>query len=67
MKIPKASQGRQKTEIVRTLSDGFDTATNEAVALSPVDDDELLDGYSKTEKLELSVTPEEWEPSVRRN
>jgi len=31
MQIPKASQGRQRTEIVRTLSDGFDTAMDEVM------------------------------------
>jgi S1-C subfamily serine protease len=60
MKILKASQGRQRTEIVRTLSGGFDTATAEAVAQPPVNDDELLDGYSRTvsgvvEKVKLAV------------
>jgi S1-C subfamily serine protease len=48
MKIPKAFQGRQRTEIVRTLSDGFDTATDETVVQPPDNDNELLDGYSRT-------------------
>jgi S1-C subfamily serine protease len=60
MKIPNASQGRQKSEIVRTLSDSFDTATDEALAQQPVNDDELLDGYSRTvsgvvERVKLAV------------
>src|SRR5258706_3443021 len=60
MKIPKASQGRQRTEIVRTLSDGFDTATDETVVQPPVNDDELLDSYSRTvsgvvERVKLAV------------
>src|SRR6266513_608930 len=60
MKIPKASQGRQTAEIVRALSDGFDTAMDEAVTQPPVDDDELLDGYSRTvsgvvERVKLAV------------
>ncbi len=48
MKILDASPGRRTAEIVRTLSDSFDTAMDEAVTQSPVDDDELLDGYSLT-------------------
>jgi S1-C subfamily serine protease len=48
MKIPKAFQGRQKAEIVRTLSEGNDVATDEAVVRPLISDDELLDGYSKT-------------------
>ena len=48
MKILDASQGRQTTEIVRALNDGFDTAMDEAVTQPPVDDDELLDAYSRT-------------------
>ena len=60
MKIAKASQGRQTAEIVRTLSDGLDTAMDEAVTQPPIDDDELLDGYSRTvsgvvEKVKLAV------------
>jgi S1-C subfamily serine protease len=60
MKIPKASQGRQTAEIVRALSDGLDTAMDEAVPQPPVDDDELLDGYSRTvsgvvERVKLAV------------
>jgi S1-C subfamily serine protease len=60
MKIPKASQGRQRTELVRTLSDAFDIATDEAAAQPPVNDDELLDSYSKTvsgvvERVKLAV------------
>ena len=130
MKILNASQDRQSAEIVRTLSDSFDAAKDEAVTQSPVEDDELLDGYHRlpvsegvlvvgvepaspavraglregdiiiafknqpvasidqlqrclgateigvtspitvvrhTQKIELSVTPEEWQPIVRRN
>jgi S1-C subfamily serine protease len=48
MKIPKSIQGRQRIEIVRTLSERFKTATDEVAALPPVDDHELLDGYSMT-------------------
>jgi len=48
MKILDASHGRRTAEIVRTLSDSFDVAKDEAVTQSPVDDDELLDGYSLT-------------------
>src|SRR5207247_9494975 len=48
MKILDASQGRQTAEIVRALSDGLDTVMDEAVTQPPVDDDELLDGYSRT-------------------
>src|SRR6266487_2426795 len=48
MKILDASHGRRMAEIVRTLSDSFDAAKDEAVTQSPVDDDELLDGYSMT-------------------
>lgn len=48
MKIHEVSQGRQTAEIVRTLSDAFDTAMDEAVTQPPVDDDELLDSYSRT-------------------
>ena len=60
MKILKASQGRQTAEIVRTPSDGFDTAMDEAVTQPPLDDDELLDGYSRTvsgvvERVKLAV------------
>src|SRR5437867_9251268 len=60
MKILDASQDRQTAEIVRTLSDSFDTAKDEAVTRSPVDDDELLDGYSRTvsgvvERVKLAV------------
>jgi S1-C subfamily serine protease len=60
MKIPKESQGRQTAEMIRTLRDGFDTAMEEAVTQPPVDDDELLDGYSRTvsgvvERVKLAV------------
>ncbi len=60
MKIPEASQGRRTPEIVRALSDGLDTAMDEAVTQPPVDDDELLDGYSRTvsgvvERIKLAV------------
>src|SRR6266536_3456733 len=60
MKIPEAAQGRQKTEIFRTLSVVVDTAMDEAVAQPPVNDDELLDGYSRTvsgvvERVKLAV------------
>src|SRR5438445_7091548 len=48
MKILDASPGRRTAEIVRTLRDSFDVAKDEAVTQSPVDDDELLDGYSLT-------------------
>jgi S1-C subfamily serine protease len=48
MKIPKASQGRQRTGIVHAISDGFDTAVDDAVAQPSVNDDELLDSYSRT-------------------
>jgi len=48
MKLHKASQDRRKIEVVRTLNDDFDTAMHEAVTQPPVDDVELLDGYSKT-------------------
>jgi S1-C subfamily serine protease len=56
----KASQGRQRTQIVRILSDAFDTAMDEAVVPPPVDDDELLDSYSRTvsgvaERVKLAV------------
>src|SRR3989441_8391645 len=60
MKILDASQGRQTAEIVRTLSDGLDTAMDEAVTQSPVDDDELLDGYSRT----VSGVVEKVKPAV---
>src|SRR5437667_6793125 len=60
MKIPKASQGRQTAEIVRTLSDGLVAGLDEAVTQPPVDDGELLDGYSRTvsgvvERVKLAV------------
>ncbi len=60
MKIPKASQGRQGIEIVRALGDGLDTVMDQAVTQSPVDDAELLDGYSRTvsgvvERVKLAV------------
>src|SRR6266540_1839261 len=60
MKIPKASQGRHTAEIIRTLSDGFDTSMDEAVTQPRVNDDELLDGYSRTvsgvvERVKLAV------------
>jgi S1-C subfamily serine protease len=48
MKIPKAFQGRQTSEMVRAFSEGFDTAMDEAAVPPPVNDDELLDGYSRT-------------------
>jgi S1-C subfamily serine protease len=48
MKIRKTSQGRHKAEIVRALNDAFDAAADEAVTQPAVDDDELLDGYSRT-------------------
>ena len=60
MKILDASHGRRKAEIVRTLSDSFDTAKDEAVTQSPVDDDELLDGYSQT----VSGVVEKVKPAV---
>ncbi len=60
MKILDASQDRQTAEIVRTLSDSFDTAKDEAVTQSPVDDDELLDGYSLT----VSGVVEKVKPAV---
>ena len=60
MKILDASQDRQTAEIVRTLSDSFDTAKDEAVTQSPVDDDELLDGYS----LRVSGVVEKVKPAV---
>ena len=60
MKILDASQDRQTAEIVRTLSDSFDTAKDEAVTQSPVDDDELLDGYSLT----VSGVVEKAKPAV---
>ena len=48
MKRLDASHGRRTAEIVRTLSDSFDAAKDEAATQSPIDDDELLDGYSLT-------------------
>src|SRR6185369_4065938 len=48
MKLRKTAQGRRKIEIVRTLSDDFDASMNEAATQLPVDDVELLDGYSRT-------------------
>src|SRR6266581_3119011 len=60
MKILDASQGRQTAEIARTLSEGLDTAMDEAVTQSPVDDDELLDGYSRT----VSGVVEKVKPAV---
>ena len=60
MKILDASHGRRTAEIVRTLSDSFDTAKDEAVTQSPVDDDELLDGYSLT----VSGVVEKVKPAV---
>src|SRR2546427_7280099 len=60
MKILDASQGRRKAEIVRTLSDSFDTTKDEAATQSPVDDDELLDGYSLT----VSGVVEKVKPAV---
>ncbi len=60
MKILDASQDRQTAEIVRTLSDSFDTAKDEAMTQSPVDDDELLDGYSLT----VSGVVEKVKPAV---
>src|SRR5207247_10069355 len=60
MKILDASQGRQTAEIVRALSDGLDTVMDEAVTQPPVNDDEWLDGYSRTvsgvvERVKLAV------------
>ena len=60
MKILDASHGRRTAEIVRTLSDSFDTAKDEAATQSPVDDDELLDGYSQT----VSGVVEKVKPAV---
>ena len=60
MKILDASHGRRTAEIVRTLSDSFDTAKDEAVTQSPVEDDELLDGYSLT----VSGVVEKVKPAV---
>src|SRR6266704_2258474 len=60
MKILDASHGRRTAEIVRTLGDSFDTAKDEAVTQSPVDDDELLDGYSLT----VSGVVEKVKPAV---
>ena len=60
MKILDASHGRRKAEIVRTLSDSFDAAKDEAATQSPVDDDELLDGYSQT----VSGVVEKVKPAV---
>src|SRR5437773_2751344 len=60
MKILDASQGRRTAEIVRALRDGLDMAMDEAVSQPPVDDDELLDDYSRTvsgvvERVKLAV------------
>ena len=60
MKIRRAFQGRQQTEIVRTLSEGFDTASHEAAIQPHLTDDELLDSYSRTvsgvvERVKLAV------------
>ena len=60
MQILDASHGRRTAEIVRTLSDSFDTAKDEAVTQLPVDDDELLDGYSLT----VSGVVEKVKPAV---
>jgi S1-C subfamily serine protease len=59
MKIKQTHQGRQTAEIVRAFS-GFDTAMDEAKTPPPVNDDELLDGYSRTvsgvvERVRLAV------------
>src|SRR3989475_10719056 len=48
MKILDVSQDRRTAEIVRSFRDSFDVAKDEAVTQSPVEDDELLDGYSLT-------------------
>src|SRR2546425_25822 len=60
MKILDTSHDRQTAEIVRTLSDSFDAAKDEAATQSPVDDDELLDGYSLT----VSGVVEKVKPAV---
>jgi len=60
MKILDASQDRRTAEIVRTLSDSFDVAKDEAATQSPVEDDELLDGYSLT----VSGVVEKVKPAV---
>ena len=60
MKILDVSQDRGTAEIVRTLSDSFDAAKDEAATQSPVDDDELLDGYSLT----VSGVVEKVKPAV---
>ena len=60
MKILDASRDRRTAEIVRTLSDSFDAAKDEAATQSPVEDDELLDGYSLT----VSGVVEKVKPAV---
>ena len=60
MKILDASQDRLTAEIVRTLSDSFDSAKDEPGTQSPVDDDELLDRYSLT----VSGVVEKVKPAV---
>src|SRR5437870_414110 len=60
MQILDASHGRRTAEIVRTPSDSFDMEKHEAVTQSPVDDDELLDGYSLT----VSRVVEKVKPAV---
>src|SRR6059036_1015153 len=60
MKILDASQDRRTAEMVRTLSNSFDAAKDEAATQSPVDDDELLDGYSLT----VSGVVEKVKPAV---
>src|SRR5213595_480198 len=60
MKILDASQGRRTAEIVPALSDRLETAMDQAETQPPVDDDELLDGYSRTvsgvvERVKLAV------------
>src|SRR5947207_272678 len=60
MKILDVSQDRRTAEIVRTLSDSFDAAKDEAATQSPIDDDELLDGYSLT----VSGVGEKVKPAV---
>ena len=60
MKILDVSQDRRTAEIVRTLSDSFDAAKDEAATQSPIDDDELLDGYSLT----VSGVVEKVKPAV---
>jgi S1-C subfamily serine protease len=58
MKIRKIYQGRANA--VRTLSEGFESATQEAAAEPIQSDDELLDSYSKT----VSSVVEKVKPAV---